>query len=836
MRNAVRLGVGLAGLLACWAAVAGAKIADTYTVAPGTADSVAIMPCASAGPGVFACPNLRSALTAAASDNGSTVKLSAGTYALSSGQLTVDAGFNTLTITGAGSSQTTIAQTPGAGQRVIKLVSQSATVSISGVTVTGGNQTTVDGSCTTSTGEVDGGGIFNEGTLTLGDVTVSANKATGGNGANASSGTAGAGEAADGGGICSGGALTLINSTVTGNSATGGKGGRGSMGASGGFGGDAFGGGIESSGDLSVTGTEVSSNQASGGGGGRATATGNGGPGGGADSGGIGVAQGPITMNPTASMTDSQISDNIELGGAGGNATGSGHAVGNGGGAFGAMSINTFGATTIAKSTISDNTATGGAAGTPANGALGSAGGNAGGAGLEAGGPLTLTASTLSGNRAIGASASTGTGSSGGGGYGGGIDLSFPTTIVNTTITGNLVSAGAGQRASGGGIYDSQVGDSLLTLASVTIAGNSVTAPSGAMALGGSLSHAVASPISARDTIIAAGGASGGDANCDGKIASDGGHNLESTTPSQCGLSADAADVIGSDPLLGPLASNGGQAQTRALGVGSPAIGAGGQCTDPDGGGQPLKTDQRGDPRANPCDIGAFEGQPPTVVSAPAISGSAHVGQTLTCSPGGYAGDGPLSNGFQWQRSRGAISGATGPSYRVALADAGQQLSCKVTTTSPYGAVVATSSAISVSYAAPTIGRLKQSHRRWREGSRLATLTRKRTPVGTTFSVTLDVPARLTLTFARLRSGRRSGHNCVAPTHLNRHHHPCTRAIRAGTLTLPDAHSGLDKIGFQGRLSKRKRLASGRYRLTIVATEAGGKSAAQTTEFTIVRT
>ena len=836
MRNAARLGVGLTGLLACWTAVAGAKIADTYTVAPGTADGAAIMPCASTGPGAFACPNLRSALVAAAGDNDSTVKLSAGTYALSSGQLTVNAGSNTLTITGAGSSQTTIAQSPGAGQRVIKLISQFATVSISGMTITGGDQTTVDGSCTTSAGEVDGGGIFNEGTLTLGDVTVSANKATGGTGANASSGTAGAGEAADGGGICSSGPLTLIDSTVTGNSATGGNGGRGSMGATGGFGGHAFGGGIESSDDLSVTGTKVSLNRASAGAGGRATATGNGGPGGGADSGAIDVTQGPITMNPTALMTDSQISDNIELGGAGGNATGSGHAVGNGGVAFGAMSMNTFGATTITKSMISDNTATGGVAGTPANGASGSVGGNAGGAGLEAGGPLTLTASTVSGNRATGASASTAPGSSGGGGFGGGIDLSFPTTIVNTTITGNLVSAGAGERASGGGISDSQVGDSLLTLASVTIAGNSVTAASGAMALGGNLSRAVASPISARDTIIAGGRASGSDPNCDGKIASDGGHNLESTTPSQCGLSASAGDVIGSDPLLAQLASNGGPTQTRALNLGSPAIRAGGQCTDPDSGGQPLKTDQRGEPRANPCDIGAFEGQPPGFVTPPAISGGAHVGQTLTCSPGGRVGDGPLSNGFQWERSGGAISGATGPSYRVVLADAGRQLSCKVTTTSPYGAVIATSSAVSVGYPAPTIGRLKQSHRRWREGSRLATLSRRRTPVGTTFSVTLDVPARLTLTFARLRSGRSSGHKCVTPTHRNRQHHSCTRAIRAGTLALPDGHSGLDRIGFQGRLSKPRRLASGRYRLTIVAADAGGKSAAQTIEFTIVRT
>ena len=138
MRNGARLGVAVAGLLVCWTAVADAKIADTYTAAPETADSAAIMSCTSTAPGAFACPNLRSALAAAAGDDGSTVKLSAGIYHLSSGQLTVDAGFNTVTITGAGAHQTTIAQTPDAGQRVLNLVSQSATVLISGVTVTGG--------------------------------------------------------------------------------------------------------------------------------------------------------------------------------------------------------------------------------------------------------------------------------------------------------------------------------------------------------------------------------------------------------------------------------------------------------------------------------------------------------------------------------------------------------------------------------------------------------------------------------------------------------------------------------------------------------------------------
>ena len=55
------------------------------------------------------------------------------------------------------------------------------------------------------------------------------------------------------------------------------------------------------------------------------------------------------------------------------------------------------------------------------------------------------------------------------------------------------------------------------------------------------------------------------------------------------------------DPLLGPLADNGGFAQTFALGSGSPAIGHAGNCPT---------TDQRGLPRASPCDTGAYEHQP----------------------------------------------------------------------------------------------------------------------------------------------------------------------------------------------------------------------------------
>ena len=62
-----------------------------------------------------------------------------------------------------------------------------------------------------------------------------------------------------------------------------------------------------------------------------------------------------------------------------------------------------------------------------------------------------------------------------------------------------------------------------------------------------------------------------------------------------------ADGILFADPLLQPLADNGGFSQTLALGAGSPAIRLGKSCPT---------TDQRGLPRANPCDTGAYEHQP----------------------------------------------------------------------------------------------------------------------------------------------------------------------------------------------------------------------------------
>jgi len=100
-------------------------------------------------------------------------------------------------------------------------------------------------------------------------------------------------------------------------------------------------------------------------------------------------------------------------------------------------------------------------------------------------------------------------------------------------------------------------------------------------------------------------------------------------------------DIVNPMPNLGPLASNGGPTQTRALLTGSPAIGAGdssvcNSTTTPPGAPVGGK-DQRGVSRpAMTCAIGAFE--PQTITLAPTTLPNATLGvpysQTITASGG----------------------------------------------------------------------------------------------------------------------------------------------------------------------------------------------------------
>jgi hypothetical protein len=183
-------------------------------------------------------------------------------------------------------------------------------------------------------------------------------------------------------------------------------------------------------------------------------------------------------------------------------------------------------------------------------------------------------------------------------------------TIVNSTLSGNTADRGAGIWSYAG-----------VAIINSTIMANSATT-------GGGIYIVDQGPygsgtVNLTNSIVAHN--KGGD--CGGTLASnlptDGGYNVDSD--GSCGLDSAKGSLPATDPLLGPLAANGGPTKTHALRSNSPAIDAvpldaKGQCvvalgSQPD----PLKidTDQRGVARPQDgngdgqarCDIGAFEFQ-----------------------------------------------------------------------------------------------------------------------------------------------------------------------------------------------------------------------------------
>jgi hypothetical protein len=182
---------------------------------------------------------------------------------------------------------------------------------------------------------------------------------------------------------------------------------------------------------------------------------------------------------------------------------------------------------------------------------------------------MTVFNSTLSGNSASGS--------------GGGLNNNWIMTVFNSTLSGNSALG------SGGGLFNDF---GTMRLFYVTLASNSTGINyNGSVALTGTIvANSTAGP------------------NCSGPLSEAQGYNLSSDT--SCGLTQ-TTDITNTDPLLGPLANNGGPTPTMALQPGSPAIDHGGTSAT----GCPA-TDQRGLPRPDAqdgpqgqCDIGAFESQ-----------------------------------------------------------------------------------------------------------------------------------------------------------------------------------------------------------------------------------
>ena len=188
------------------------------------------------------------------------------------------------------------------------------------------------------------------------------------------------------------------------------------------------------------------------------------------------------------------------------------------------------------------------------------------GGGVNSLGTLTISESLLAHNRVNA-------------GNGGGLASFALATLTNVTFSDNDASQ------LGGGIFS----ENSLVLVSSTITDND-----GSMGGGGLYTNNSGAQF--RSTIIAG--------NRPDQCAGPGGYASHGTNLSDSAdcLFAAGGDRENTNPMLGPLASNGGPSQTHALLEGSPAIN-GGQLV-----GCPP-TDQRGvaRPQNGQCDIGAFE-------------------------------------------------------------------------------------------------------------------------------------------------------------------------------------------------------------------------------------
>ncbi|MBW7917217.1 MAG: hypothetical protein H3C53_11115 [Trueperaceae bacterium] len=188
---------------------------------------------------------------------------------------------------------------------------------------------------------------------------------------------------------------------------------------------------------------------------------------------------------------------------------------------------------------------------------------------------------------------------------GGGVFSNGALVVLNSTFTKNV-----SQRAAG--LLVSSNAASIATVAFSTFAGNEARSMPGVggSVFGGGISYGGSLDLLA--TVLAGNSSEGAgpDLHRDATGTLDSlGYNLVQD-PADSGIFG-ANNVIGEDPLLGPLVDNGGPTRTMALSTGSPALDTVPAFACRDDKGEPLTRDQRGEPRpaGAACDIGAYESQ-----------------------------------------------------------------------------------------------------------------------------------------------------------------------------------------------------------------------------------
>jgi plastocyanin len=104
---------------------------------------------------------------------------------------------------------------------------------------------------------------------------------------------------------------------------------------------------------------------------------------------------------------------------------------------------------------------------------------------------------------------------------------------------------------------------------------------------------------------------------------------------------------------------------------------------------------------------------------------------------------------------------------------------------------------------------------------------------GTTFRYSLSEDARVVISVVQDLAGRRSGKRCVRQTRRNRGKRKCTRPLAFERFAVA-SKGGSNSKGYAGRIG-RKVMRPGKYRATLVATDAAGNtSAPKTLKLTVV--
>ncbi len=179
------------------------------------------------------------------------------------------------------------------------------------------------------------------------------------------------------------------------------------------------------------------------------------------------------------------------------------------------------------------------------------------GAGIFAGGPVTVRDAAIVGNATTqGATTSSR--------QGGGIFVNDTATLERVLVSGNTATSIAGDNIAqqGGGIFD----NGAVTLINVTVADNLAVDVN---SQGGAFFYNDA--VTLRHTIVS-GNTTGAESDqCfNSDTVTSAAANLTSSDAADCGFTV-SSDVT-ADPLLGPLADNGGPTDTRAPAPGSPAL------------------------------------------------------------------------------------------------------------------------------------------------------------------------------------------------------------------------------------------------------------------------